>query len=171
MKYLFAVITTLLLASHANADDSARVKQLEATIRELTIQNAKLIRQNQNLKLDKGADTEQLPEAGKAAEQERVALEKVLKDKLRQENLARLAGLSDTGAAKKPRWKKPTAIPWSSLAMQFGSNYSRLTDFRVAFLGELKKVVTVYGGVQVEASPTGLLVKPSLTHIGKKGGT
>ena len=108
MKYLFAVITTLLLASHANADDSARVKQLEATIRELTIQNAKLIRQNQNLKLDKGADTEQLPEAGKAAEQERVALEKVLKDKLRQENLARLAGLSDTGAAKKPRWPSPT---------------------------------------------------------------
>ena len=42
MKYLFAVITTLLLASHANADDSARVKQLEATIRELTTQNAKL---------------------------------------------------------------------------------------------------------------------------------
>ena len=38
-------------------------------------------------------------------------------------------------------------------------------------LGELKKVVTVYGGVQVEVSPTGLLVKPSLTHIGKKGGT
>ena len=67
--------------------------------------------------------------------------------------------------------KKPTAIPWSSLAMQFGSNYSRVTDFRVAFLGELKKVVTVYGGVQVEVSSTGLLVKPSLTHIGKKGGT
>lgn len=64
--------------------------------------------------------------------------------------------------------KKPTAIPWSSLAMQFGSNYSRLTDFRVAFLAELKKVVTVYGGVQVEVSPTGLLVKPSLTHIGKR---
>jgi len=66
--------------------------------------------------------------------------------------------------------KKPTAIPWSSLAMQFGSNYSRLTDFRLAFSAELKKVVTVYGGVQVEVSPTGLLVKPSLTHIGKKGG-
>ena len=104
MKYLFAVITTLLLASHANADDSARVKQLEATIRELTTQNAKLTEQNRKLKLDKGADTEQLPEAGKAAEQERVALEKALKDKLRQENLARLAGLSE----KKPRWPSPT---------------------------------------------------------------
>ena len=108
MKYLFAVITTLLLASHANADDSARVKQLEATIRELTTQNAKLTEQNRSLKLAKGADTEQLPEAGKAAEQERVASEKALKDKLRQENLARLTALSDTGTAKKPRWPSPT---------------------------------------------------------------
>ncbi len=108
MKYLFAVITTLLLASHANADDSARVKQLEATIREVTTQNAKLTEQNRSLKLAKGADTEQLPEAGKAAEQERVAAEKALKDKLRQENLARLTALSDTGTAKKPRGPSPT---------------------------------------------------------------
>ena len=93
MKYLFAVITTLLLASHANADDSARVKQLEATVRELTIQNAKLTEQNRSLKLAKGADTEQLPEAGKAAEQERVA-QRRREDKLRQENLARLKALS-----------------------------------------------------------------------------
>jgi len=64
--------------------------------------------------------------------------------------------------------KKPTAIPWASLSMQFGSNYSRLIDFRSAFLNELKKVVTVYGGVQVEILPAGLLVKPSLTHIPKK---
>lgn len=64
--------------------------------------------------------------------------------------------------------KKPTAIPWASLAMQFGSNYSRLTDFRLAFLAELKKVSTVYSGVQVEVLPNGLLVKPSLTHIGKR---
>ena len=64
--------------------------------------------------------------------------------------------------------KKPISIPWASLAMQFGSNYSRLTDFRVSFLSELKKVVTVYGGVQIEVLPTGLLVKPSLTHIGRK---
>ena len=131
MKYLFAVITTLLLASHANADDSARVKQLEATIRELTIQNAKLIRQNQNLKLDKGADTEQLPEAGKAAEQERVALEKALKDKLRQENLARLAGLSDTGASGRSpvglvrptpgKWSRPSSPTYFSTGQVSGN--------------------------------------------------
>ena len=61
--------------------------------------------------------------------------------------------------------KRPTAISWASLAMQFGSSYSRQRDFKTAFMSELKKVVTVYGGVQVEALPTGLLVKPSLTHI------
>lgn len=64
--------------------------------------------------------------------------------------------------------KRPTAISWESLAMQFGSSYSRQRDFKTAFMYELKKVVTVYGGVQVEALPTGLLVKPSLTHIPRK---
>ena len=65
--------------------------------------------------------------------------------------------------------KRPTTISWASLAMQFGSNYTRTWDFKTAFLSELKKVVTVYGGVQVEALPDGLMVKPSLTHIPKKG--
>jgi hypothetical protein len=59
-------------------------------------------------------------------------------------------------------------IPWASLAMQFGSDYSRLRDFKAAFLEELRKVVTVYAGANVEETPDGLLVKPSLTHIGKR---
>ena len=61
--------------------------------------------------------------------------------------------------------KQPTVIPWSSLAMQFGSNYAQLRQFKAAFLDELKKVVLVYGKVQVEATEPGLIVKPSLTHI------
>ncbi len=64
--------------------------------------------------------------------------------------------------------KRPTAIPWASLAMQFGSNYSRLVDFKASFTSELKKVATVYGDLQVEVLPNGLVVKPSLTHIPKK---
>ena len=67
--------------------------------------------------------------------------------------------------------KRPSVIPWSALALQFGSDYKVLRQFKAAFLAELRKVVTVYGGVQVEATDEGLLVKPSLTHIGKKGGT
>ncbi len=65
--------------------------------------------------------------------------------------------------------KRPTVIPWASLALQFGSNYAELRNFKTAFLAELKKVVLVYGQVQVEAIEQGLVVKPSLTHISKKG--
>jgi hypothetical protein len=61
--------------------------------------------------------------------------------------------------------KRPTVIPWASLALQFGSDYSRLRAFKEAFLQELKKVVLVYGQVQIEATEQGLIVKPSLTHI------
>ena len=67
--------------------------------------------------------------------------------------------------------KRPTVIPWSSLALQFGSNYAELRNFKTAFMAELKKVVLVYGQVQVEATEHGLIVKPSLTHISKKGST
>ena len=65
--------------------------------------------------------------------------------------------------------KRPTVIPWSSLALQFGSNYAELRNFKTAFMTELKKVALVYGQVQVEATEHGLIVKPSLTHISKKG--
>ena len=63
--------------------------------------------------------------------------------------------------------KRPTVIPWSSLALQFGSNYAELRDFKKAFLNELRKVLLVYGQVQVEPTEVGLIVKPSLTHISR----
>ena len=65
--------------------------------------------------------------------------------------------------------KRPSVIPWSALALQFGSDYKLVRQFKAAFLAELRKVVTVYGGVQIEATDEGLLVKPSVTHITKKG--
>lgn len=61
--------------------------------------------------------------------------------------------------------KRPVVIPWAALALQFGSDYSRLRDFKAALLSELRKVLVVYSSVQVEALEEGLLVKPSLTHI------
>lgn len=64
--------------------------------------------------------------------------------------------------------KRPSVIPWSALALQFGSDYAELRFFKRAFLEELRKVFTVYAGIQVEATDEGLLVKPSLTHIRKK---
>jgi hypothetical protein len=65
--------------------------------------------------------------------------------------------------------KQPCLVPWGGLAMQFGSDYARLRAFKEAFISELTKVMTVYGGVQVEAEPDGLLVKPFLTHVRRKG--
>ena len=64
--------------------------------------------------------------------------------------------------------KQPTFISWPSLAMQFGSDYSRLRGFKAAFIDELKKVVLVYWQVHVEVTEHGLSIKPSLTHISKK---
>ena len=61
--------------------------------------------------------------------------------------------------------KQPTVIPWASLAFQLGSDYSRLRAFREASLAELRKVMLVYSGVQVEVLDEGVKIKPSLTHI------
>ena len=65
--------------------------------------------------------------------------------------------------------KKPSTIPWAALAMQFGSDYARLRDFKASFLAELRKVATVYAGAQFEAIEVGLVVKPSPPHIARKG--
>lgn len=64
--------------------------------------------------------------------------------------------------------KKPTTIPWAGVAMMFGSGYAELRNFKTAFKGELKKVVLVYSQVQAEAIESGLLIRPSLTHIPMK---
>lgn len=65
---------------------------------------------------------------------------------------------------------KDSLIPWEALSTQFGADYARLRDFRAAFLGELKKVVTVYSGAQFDATERGLTIKPGLPHITAKGG-
>ncbi len=64
--------------------------------------------------------------------------------------------------------KKPTTIPWQALAMQFGSNYKHLRQFKAALIAELQKVLLVYPQVRVEALEEGLHLKPSPTHIGRK---
>lgn len=64
--------------------------------------------------------------------------------------------------------KKPTEIPWESLALQFGADYSRLRDFKAALLSELRKVVTIYQAVRVEPTESGLLIKPAPPHIARR---
>lgn len=64
--------------------------------------------------------------------------------------------------------KRPSVVPWDVLALQFGSDYARLRDFKQAFLDELRKVAVVYWAVQFEVVEEGLLLKPALTHVAKK---
>lgn len=60
---------------------------------------------------------------------------------------------------------RSTQIPWAALAAQFGADYSRTRDFKNAFLGELKKVLTVYSQAKVSEGAEGLLLRPSRTHV------
>lgn len=61
--------------------------------------------------------------------------------------------------------RRSTVIPWEALQLQFGAEYKRTVDFKIAFLEQLKKVKTVYSEARVEDHEKGLLLKPSPTHI------
>ena len=63
---------------------------------------------------------------------------------------------------------KPTTVPWAALAAQFGSDYTRLRDFKAAFLAELRKVAAVYPEVFVQPSEAGLVLRPSVTHVARR---
>lgn len=65
--------------------------------------------------------------------------------------------------------KKATTIPWPALAMQFGAEYGRTRDFKAAFLAEMRKVSVVYAGAKVEATDAGLILKPTVPHISRRG--
>ena len=58
-----------------------------------------------------------------------------------------------------------TEIPWPALAAQFGAEYKRMRDFKAAFLEHLTKVLTVYRHPRVETGESGLILRPSKTHI------
>ncbi len=63
--------------------------------------------------------------------------------------------------------KRSTTVPWKSLELQFGSDYERTRDFRRKFLAALSKVLLIYP-VAVAATPDGLLIAPSRTHIPRR---
>lgn len=55
-------------------------------------------------------------------------------------------------------------IPWELLALQFGSDYAELRDFKKNFLWQLRKVLAIYDA-KVSNGDNGLLLMPSKTHI------
>ena len=60
-------------------------------------------------------------------------------------------------------------IPWAALKLQFGSDYADnaqgTRDFRKQFVGQLRKVLTVYPQAKAEDSPSGLILRPSPSHV------
>jgi hypothetical protein len=61
--------------------------------------------------------------------------------------------------------RKPCLISWESLQAQFGADYGRLRDFRRKFLAHMAEVISVYPRVRLTKTTSGLLLKPSRTHI------
>lgn len=60
-------------------------------------------------------------------------------------------------------------IPWAALQMQFGASYPATAqgtrDFKKQFIGQMRKVLTVYPEARVEDTTTGLILKPSPSHV------
>ncbi len=65
--------------------------------------------------------------------------------------------------------RKPTAIPWAVLQMQFGADYAMqgqgTRDFKKKFLHHLRAVLVLYPEANVEDGENGLLLKPSKPHV------
>lgn len=64
--------------------------------------------------------------------------------------------------------KRETVVPWDALQAQFGSDYARLRDFKEAFTKSLQRVYVVYKDARFSVEERGLLLKPALTHIGRR---
>lgn len=64
--------------------------------------------------------------------------------------------------------RNPMVIPWGALQAQLGTGYGRTRDFKAAFLRALQSVLNVYW-VSVQEMDSGLLLKPSRTHIPRCG--
>jgi hypothetical protein len=61
--------------------------------------------------------------------------------------------------------RKPCLIPWEALQTQFGADYGRLRDSRRKFLSHLADVLQVYPSARLADRTTGLLLRPSRTHL------
>lgn len=61
--------------------------------------------------------------------------------------------------------RRQTTIPWAGLQAQFGAEYRRTRDFKAAFTDHLKSVLVEYRAAKVEASDSGLVLRPSPPHV------
>ena len=61
--------------------------------------------------------------------------------------------------------RKSMEIPWPTLQMQFGADYTHTRQFKAAFLEHLRAVFVLYPEANVEDGERGLLLKPSKPHV------
>lgn len=67
--------------------------------------------------------------------------------------------------------RSATTVPWEGLLAQFGADYKRVADFKPRATAALTKVAAVYPGARFEPTPSGLLLRPSATHVPRLGGS
>ncbi|MEV0732283.1 replication protein RepA [Polymorphospora sp. NPDC050346] len=69
--------------------------------------------------------------------------------------------------------RRPTVVPWEMLMVQFGTNSASdargRAKFRELFKANLADVLRVYPDAKVEATPAGLRLLPSFTHVPLRG--
>ena len=61
--------------------------------------------------------------------------------------------------------RRPCLIPWNALHSQIGSDFGRTRDFKRSVLSHLEDVVRVYPKIRLTSSTSGLLLRPSATHV------
>jgi len=66
--------------------------------------------------------------------------------------------------------KSSTIITWEQLQGQFGSEYKRTIDFKIAFNDALRKVQLVYSGANISTADAGIILVPGTTSVSKKSG-
>ena len=64
--------------------------------------------------------------------------------------------------------RRTQLVPWAAMSEQFGSDYTRLRDFKAVILKQLRDVLAVYPGANVTVAPNGLLLAPSKTAIPRR---
>jgi Plasmid encoded RepA protein len=65
--------------------------------------------------------------------------------------------------------KAPVPVSWGQLQGQFGAEYKRPIDFKVAFTDALRKVQVVYPGANITKSKTGIVLASGTTSVPKIG--
>jgi hypothetical protein len=64
--------------------------------------------------------------------------------------------------------RNATVITWEQLQNQFGAEYKRTIDFKIAFKDALRKVQLHYPGANIDTTDVGIALKTGATSVPKK---